>query len=114
MCFVGVAPLVEVVTLFLIGVDFGFDAKYAELLVSSSFGSFVGCFFLGVADFVGFTDSSSSSSSETTFRPRPFFAGFFEAFSSVVGVLAAPPPPPKKDRMSPGMMAFHTDLASPR
>jgi hypothetical protein len=70
-----------------IGVDLevdGFDleAKYAELVVSSSLVAGAGCFFLrGVVDFLGLT-SSSSSSSETTFRPRPFFPDALDGWRS--------------------------------
>lgn len=52
-----------------------FEAKYAELVVSSVFSSFVLFFGFTGVDFLGFglTSSSSSSSSETTLRPLAFF-----------------------------------------
>ena len=90
----GVAPLgtldgVEVVPLAValvrMGVDldvdaWGLEAKYAELVVSSSLGPGAGFFFLGVAAFFGLTSSSSSSSSETTLRARDFFSGLLEGY----------------------------------
>jgi hypothetical protein len=76
---VEVIPLMAELPLVRIGVDLEVDgldleAKYAELVVSSSLIAGAGCCFLrGVVDFLALT-SSSSSSSETTFRPRPFFS----------------------------------------
>jgi hypothetical protein len=80
---VEVKPLVAELLLVRMGVDLEVDgldleAKYAELVVSSSLGAGAGCFFFrGVVDFLGLT-SSSSSSSETTFRPRPFFSDILD------------------------------------
>lgn len=50
--------------------DFAFEeAKYAELVVSSSMGSLTCFLVLGVDGFLGFVSmTSSSSSSDTTFR----------------------------------------------
>jgi hypothetical protein len=70
ICLVGVllTPLVvafDGVDLAALGFD---DAKYAELVVSSSAGSFAVLFALGVVGFLGLVSTiSSSSSSETTF-----------------------------------------------
>ena len=104
------------------GVDledgFGLEAKYAELVVSSSSGAGAGVFFFGVVDFFGFTTSSSSSSSETTLRALDFFPGLvgacycqrytraignvvtFSDLDELAAGFAPAPPPPKKLLMS--------------
>lgn len=52
-------------------------AKYAELVVSSSFGSSLAGFRLAGVALFGFVSSMSSSSSDTTFLGRPLPAAFF-------------------------------------
>lgn len=93
----GVAPLVALAGVDLavpddfFGVDWlGFDfdeAKYAELVVSSSTLGFGAGFFLGVAAFFGFT-SSSSSSSLITLRDLDFLSDFAGTYIDVSGVIS--------------------------
>ena len=84
--FVGVEVTPLVAGLVRIGVELdvdalGLEAKYAELVVSSSLGAGSCFFFLGVAALLGLTSSSSSSSSETTLRARDFFSDFLGGYN---------------------------------